>query len=169
MSSTRSACGKSDYYVISQPFLLFVGEERTKMVVPWGTQIRGKEVLQLHILMEPATIRRLPVASYTFYVWLRGLTFTWWGCCGLCFWYKPTELARSFFIVFLCLYLFYGPFDCISFFKVSGQLSAFSLCSFGLISTLLVLSTIYHHLFMYVSLSPDKNPLWLTGLKAPTN
>ena len=25
-----------------------------------------------------------------------GLTFTWWGCCGLCFWCKPTELAQSF-------------------------------------------------------------------------
>ena len=24
------------------------------------------------------------------------LTFTWWGCCGFRFWYKPTELAHSF-------------------------------------------------------------------------
>ena len=28
----------------------------------------------------------------------RGLTFTWGGCCGLCFWHKPTELAHSFFL-----------------------------------------------------------------------
>ena len=26
-----------------------------------------------------------------------GLTFAWWGCCGLCFWNKPTELAHCFF------------------------------------------------------------------------
>ena len=25
------------------------------------------------------------------------VTFTWWGCYGLCFWHKPTELAHSFF------------------------------------------------------------------------
>ena len=24
------------------------------------------------------------------------LTFTWRGCCGLCLWHKPTELAHSF-------------------------------------------------------------------------
>ena len=45
----------------------------------------------------------------------RGFTFTWWGCCGLCFWHKPTELARSFlFCSYVCFYL-YGPFSCISF------------------------------------------------------
>ena len=27
----------------------------------------------------------------------RGLTFMWWGFCGLCFWHEPTELAHSFF------------------------------------------------------------------------
>ena len=81
-----------------------------------------------------------------------GLTFTWWGCCGLCFWHKPTELAFSFFILFLCLCL-YDPFNCISFHKFSRQLSAFSLCSSGLIFALLVLLTIRH--FMKVSFSHD--------------
>ena len=33
----------------------------------------------------------------------RGLTFTWWGRCGLRFWYKPTELAHSFFSVLLSI------------------------------------------------------------------
>ena len=37
----------------------------------------------------------------------RGLTFTWWGCCGFCFWHKPTELAHS---LFLCLFLSLWPF-----------------------------------------------------------
>ena len=30
-----------------------------------------------------------------------GLTFTWWGRFGLCFWHKPTELAHSFLSLFL--------------------------------------------------------------------
>ena len=29
----------------------------------------------------------------------RRLTFTWWGCYGLCLWHKPTELARSCYSV----------------------------------------------------------------------
>ena len=57
------------------------------------------------------------------------------------------------FNLFLCLFLFYGPFNCISFHNFSQKLRAFSLCSSGLISALLVLSTTY--LFMKVSLSPD--------------
>ena len=52
--------------------------------------------------------------------------------------------------VSFCLY---GPFHCISFHKFSRQLSAFSLCSSGLISAVLVLSTIY--LFMKVSFRHD--------------
>ena len=75
----------------------------------------------------------------------RGLTFTWWGCCSLCLWPKPNERAHSFLVcscVCLCLY---GPFNCISFYKFSRQLSAFSLGSSGLIPALLVLST--RHLF----------------------
>ena len=54
--------------------------------------------------------------------------------------------------LFLCFCL-YGPFNCISFHKFSKQLSAFSPCSSGLISAVLVLSTTY--LFMKVSFSPD--------------
>ena len=59
----------------------------------------------------------------------------------------PHFLLPSFF-VFVS-----GPFNRILFHKFSRQLSAFSLCSSGLISALLVLSTIY--LFMKASLSPD--------------
>ena len=82
-----------------------------------------------------------------------GLTFTWRGCCGSCLWHKPTELAHSFLFC-SCLYCcLYGPFNCISFNKFSRQLPAFSLRSSGLISALVVLSTIY--LFTKVSFSPD--------------
>ena len=61
------------------------------------------------------------------------------------------------FTLFLCLFLSYGPFTCISFHKFSRQLSVFSLCSPSLISASLVLSTIY--LFMKVSFSPDIIPI----------
>ena len=96
----------------------------------------------------------------------RGLTLRWLGCCGLRFWRKPTELAHSFSFCSCVYFCLYGPFDCISFRKFSRQLSTFSFCSSGLISALLVLSTIY----LYESLlQPWYNPLWFGGLKAPTN
>ena len=57
------------------------------------------------------------------------------------------------YCIYFCLYV---PFNCISFQKFSRPLSAFLLCSSGLISALLALSTIY--LFMKVSFSPDIIP-----------
>ena len=51
--------------------------------------------------------------------------------------------------VFMALSTVIYGFNCISFHKFSRQLSAFSLCSSGLISTLLVLSTIY--IFLWTS------------------
>ena len=71
--------------------------------------------------------------------------------------------AHSFLILFLCLFLSYRPFNCISFHKFSRQLSAFSLCSSGLISASFFLSTIY--LFTKVSLSPDVILCGWLGLK----
>ena len=53
-------------------------------------------------------------------------------------------------LVSVCLY---GPFNCISFHKFSRQFSAFTFCSSGLISAVLVLSATY--LFVKVFLSPD--------------
>ena len=93
----------------------------------------------------------------------RGLTFTWWGRCGLCIWHKPSKLAHSFLFCSCVCFCLYGPFDCISFHKFSRQFSAFSLGSSGLISASLVLSTIY--LFMKVSLSPDRILCGWLGLK----
>ena len=60
------------------------------------------------------------------------------------------------FTLFLCLFLSYGPFTCISFHKFSRQPSVFSLCSPSLISALLVLSTIY--LFLKVFLNGFGDP-----------
>ena len=93
----------------------------------------------------------------------RRLTFTWWGCSGLCLWHKPAELAHSFSFCSCIYFCLYGPFNCISFHKFFRQLSAFSVCSFGLISALLVLSTIF--LFMKVSFCPDIIPSGWLGLK----
>ena len=96
----------------------------------------------------------------------RGFSFTWWGCCGSCLWHKPTELAHSFLFCSCVCFCLYGPFNCISFHKFSRQLSAFSLCSSGLISALL---GPFNCISLYESLpQPWYNLLWLTGLKAPT-
>ena len=75
----------------------------------------------------------------------------------------PTPfLFRS--CVYFCLY---GPFTCISFHQFSLQLSVFLLCSSGLISAILVLSTICF--FMKVSFSPDVIPSGWLGSKPPIN
>ena len=75
------------------------------------------------------------------------------GCCSLSFWLKPTKLAHTLSSCSCVCFCLYGPFSCITFHKFLWQLSAFSLYSFGLIPTLLVLSSTY--LFMKVSFSPD--------------
>ena len=79
---------------------------------------------------------------------------------------QPSLPTLFFFCCCVCFCL-YGSFNSISFHKFSRQLSAFWLCSSGLISAFMVLSTIY--LFMTVSHIPWYNPLWLTGLKALSN
>ena len=99
-----------------------------------------------------------------------GLTFSLWGCYSLCPRYKLTELAHSFLFCscvcfckqrgYLCCN--HGPFNCISLHKFSRRLSALSYLCSGLISALLVLSTIC--LFMKVSLSPDIIPSFISGL-----
>ena len=63
----------------------------------------------------------------------------------------PNTRPRRF-CVYFCLY---GPLNCISFHKFSRQLSVFWLCYFGLISALLILSTICIYVFMKDSFSPD--------------
>ena len=89
----------------------------------------------------------------------RGLTFSWWGCYGLCQTACPFKKKFCSRVCFcLC-----SPFNCNSFYKFSRQLSAFSLSSSGLISALLLLSTI--DLFSKVSLSPDLILCGWLGLK----
>ena len=109
---------------------------------PVGTTLLETVLLHFHE-NEPPLLKTRP----------RGLTFTWWGCHGLCLRHKLTELAHSFLFCSCVCFCLYGPFNFISFLEFSRQLSVFSLCSSGLISALLVLSTIC--LFMKVSFSPD--------------
>ena len=75
------------------------------------------------------------------------------GMSRLCLRHKSTELAHFFLFCSCVCFCLYGPFNCISFHTFSRQLSAFSLCSSGLISVLLVLSAMY--IFMKFSLSPN--------------
>ena len=56
---------------------------------------------------------------------------------------QPSLPAPIFLFCSRVCFCLCGPFNCISFHKFSGQLSAFSLCYSGLISALLGLSTIY--------------------------
>ena len=53
------------------------------------------------------------------------------------------SLPTPFYFVLVSVSVFMTLLNCISFHKLSRQLSAFSLCSSGLISALLVLSTTY--------------------------
>ena len=49
--------------------------------------------------------------SFSFHcVRAQGLTFTWWGCYGLCPWHKPAELPTPF-TLFLCLSRSLWPFQ----------------------------------------------------------
>ena len=84
-------------------------------------------------------------------------------------WHKPSELAHTFLFcscVYVCLH---GTFNCISFHKLPRQLYVFWLCSSGLVSALLVLSTVC--LFMKVSFSPDIIPCgdWALNTNELTN
>ena len=110
----------------------------------WQAGLRG--TIQTEIKL---TKRRSP----DHYVGPRGLTFTWLGCCCSCFWHKLNELSHSLLFCSCVCFCLYGPLNRISFQKFSRELSAFSLCSSGLISALLVLPTIC--LFVKVCFSPD--------------
>ena len=122
----------------------------------WTTGTTGTPTL------ENKTENALRIVS----LWLlcpRGLTFTWWGCYGLCLWHKPAELAHSFLFCSCVHFCLYGPFNCISFHKFSWQISAFSLMFFQ--SYLCPIGP-FNNISLYESLpQPWHNPKWLTGLK----
>ena len=92
-----------------------------------------------------------------------GLTFTWLRCYCLCQRHESTELAHSFLYSVLASVSLFMVLSTVFHSINSPNNSAFSLCSSGLISVLLVLSTLY--LPIKVSLSPDVILCGWLGLK----
>ena len=95
-----------------------------------------------------------------------GLTFSWWGCYGLCLRHKPTELADIFYSVLVSVSVLW-PFQLYFIPKI-------------LPTTLRSLTLLFRSYFCFIGsfnyislyeslLQPWYNPLWLTGLKAPTH
>ena len=72
----------------------------------------------------------------------RGLTFTWWGCYGLCLTHKPTELAHSFYSVLVSVSVFMA-LSTVFHSMNSPYNSPLSHTVLRLTPALLVLSTIY--------------------------
>ena len=68
------------------------------------------------------SVRLKRLIIFVFFFCLCGLTFTRWGCCGLWFWHKPTELVHSFLFCSCVYFCLYGPFNCISLHKFSRLL-----------------------------------------------
>ena len=86
----------------------------------------------------------------------RGLTFTWWGCCGLCFLHKPSELAHFVYFVLMSVSVFMA-LSTVLYSINSPDNSQFSYSVLPILFlTFSALSAIY--LFMKVSLSPDVIP-----------
>ena len=81
------------------------------------------------------------------------LTFTWWEWCGLCLCLKPAELAHSVLFCSWRLSLSSRSYQLYLILKILPIIPAFSLCSSGLISVLLVFSTIYIFLKTFLSFS----------------
>ena len=90
----------------------------------------------------------------------RRLTFTWWGCCGLCFWPKPTELADSFYPVLVSISDLMALSTVFHFINSPDNVPLSH-------SVLTVLFVPYWSFPFYISLNesllqPWYNPLWLT-------
>ena len=103
------------------------------------------------------------------------LTSMWWGCCSLCLWLKPADVfdinQLSFPSPFCSVLISVSVFIALS--TVSHSINSpdnsplfftlFFHSSFWLIGP-------FNYITVYESLlQPWYNPLWLTGLKAPTN
>ena len=96
----------------------------------------------------------------------RGLTFTWSGCYGFCARRKPTELAHSFYPLLVSVSVLIA-LSAVFHYINSPDNSPFS---HSVLLILLCLTGPFNCISLYESLpQPWYNPLWLTGLKAPTN
>ena len=134
--------------------------------MPWMGGWRSK----VHTLSKQLSIHYITLSLLS-----RGFIISWRGCYGSCPRHKPTKLAHSFLLCSYVYFCLYGPFNCISFLKLSRKLSAFSLCSSG---PVLPYWSFELCLFMKVSLSPDiilcswlglKHLLTLSLTQSPTS
>ena len=82
------------WYIFSQP-----SSSTPNDLVHYGCPLHHSEIIRMR--------------NATLSTFLRGLTFTWWRCCGLCFWHQPARLARSFLFCSCVCFCLYGPFNCI--------------------------------------------------------
>ena len=92
------------------------------------------------------------------YVAVVGMLQWWVCCCGgyVVVYVFDINLPNSptpFYSILGSIFCLCGAYNCVSSIDSPNKLSAFSLCSSGLTSALLVLSTLY--LFIKVSFSPD--------------
>ena len=89
---------------------------RTRVHAPWHLY-STRACTKIRILCTPKCLLLLPLLRSNLFDHLvpRGLTFTWWGCCRLCFKHKPAELAHSFSFCSCVYFCLYGPFNCILF------------------------------------------------------
>ena len=128
----------------------------------WKNVLFGTPEILYSVRSQPCTVRRSFTESVSSLSCPRGLTVTWWGCYGLCFWHKPTELAYSFlfcYCVYICLC---GPFNCMSFHEFPRQLSVLFFRSY------LCLIDPFNYMSLYERLlQPWYLPYWLNGLKTP--
>ena len=108
--------------------------------------------------MEPLQLPREELPGPRHWGWRpRGLTFTWWGLCGLC--YGQPSLSSPFYSVLVTISVFLALSAVFQSINSPGN-SPFSHC---LISALLVLSTRY--LCIKVSFSPHLILCGWLGLK----
>ena len=95
----------------------------------------------------------LPIIQSMLFLVSMSLPSRGWDVAVYVFDINQPGLPTPFYSILVSVSVFVALFNRSSFHKFFRQLPAFTLCSFGLISALLVLSTIC--LFMKVSLSPD--------------
>ena len=86
-----------------------------------------------------------PTCSWLLTVWSKMLSSR---RCGLCFWHKPTELARSFLFCSCVYFCLYGPFNCISLHKFSEQLCFLTL----FFRSFFCLTGSFNYIYLYESL-----------------
>ena len=114
--NSEGRLGTTDDFTTSFPqFSLFSTDHtnNTALFPPPNPNVRIKILIRPLVYLQQIQNVRFKILLITnntaVFLRPRELTFTWWGCCSLCFWYKPTELAHSFYSVLVSFSLLW-PF-----------------------------------------------------------